>query len=87
MPKSLDELSHAENWLNLRLQRQKSRINNFFGKNAVLSIIGLSYRAAPMMKKVAKTIEKRLNSMRHGVSNGNEESMNNKIRMLRIKAR
>ncbi|EFE3367235.1 transposase [Escherichia coli] len=40
-----------------------------------------------MMKKVAKTIEKRLNGMRHGVSNGNEESMNNKIRMLRIKAR
>lgn len=32
MPKSLDELSHAENWLNHRLQRQKSRINDLFGK-------------------------------------------------------
>ena len=40
-----------------------------------------------MMKNVAKTIGKRLNGMLHGVSNGNEESMNNKIRMLRIKAR
>ncbi|GAB5634801.1 hypothetical protein EC026C_40020 [Escherichia coli] len=56
-------------------------------KNAVLSITVLSYRTAPMMKNVAKTIGKRLNGMHHGVSNGNKESMNNKIRMMRIKAR
>ena len=45
----------------------------------------------PTMKNAAKTIGKRLygmlNAMRHGVSNGNSEALNNKIRLLRIKAR
>ncbi|EFY0417202.1 ISL3 family transposase, partial [Shigella sonnei] len=45
----------------------------------------------PMMKNVAKTIGKRLygilNAMRHGVSNGNAEALNSKIRLLRIKAK
>ena len=43
----------------------------------------------PMMKNVAKTIGKRLycilNAMRHGVSNGNAEALNSKIRLLRKK--
>ncbi|MGP3589960.1 ISL3 family transposase [Vagococcus sp. WN89Y] len=45
----------------------------------------------PMMKNAAKTTGKRLygiqNVMRHGVSNGNVEALNSKIRLLRIKAR
>ena len=44
----------------------------------------------PTMKNAAKTIGKRLfgmlNAMRHGVSHGNSEALNNKIRLLRIKA-
>nr|AFK90359.1 transposase [Salmonella enterica subsp. salamae] len=44
-----------------------------------------------MMKNAAKTIGKRLygilNAMRYGVSNGNAEALNRKIRLLRIKAR
>ncbi|ORM58793.1 ISL3 family transposase [Pantoea rodasii] len=44
-----------------------------------------------LMRNVAKTIRKRLygilNAMRHGVSNGNAEALNSKIRLLRIKAR
>lgn len=43
------------------------------------------------MKNMAKTIGKRLygilNAMRHGVSNGNAEALNSKIRLLRIKTR
>ncbi|HAF6043758.1 TPA: ISL3 family transposase [Salmonella enterica] len=45
----------------------------------------------PMMKNAAKTIGKRLygilNAMRYGVSGGNAEALNSKIRLLRIKAR
>lgn len=44
-----------------------------------------------IMRNVAKTIRKRLygilNAMKHRVSNGNAESLNSKIRLLRIKAR
>lgn len=44
-----------------------------------------------VMRNVAKTISKRLygilNAMRHGVSNGNAEALNSKIRLLRIKSR
>lgn len=44
-----------------------------------------------VMRNVAKTICKRLygilNAMRHGVSNGNAEALNSKIRLLRIKSR
>ena len=44
-----------------------------------------------VMKNMAKTIRKRLygilNAMRYRVSNGNAESLNSKIRLLRIKAR
>ncbi|HDG9776787.1 TPA: ISL3 family transposase [Raoultella planticola] len=44
-----------------------------------------------MMKNAANTIGKRLygilNVMRHGVSNGNAEALNSKIRLLRIKTK
>ncbi|EOS95031.1 putative transposase [Erwinia tracheiphila PSU-1] len=44
-----------------------------------------------VMKNIAKTTRKRLygilNAARHGVSNGNAEALNSKIRLLRIKSR
>lgn len=46
MPYSLSELNYSIDWLNIKIQRVKSRINDFFGeKTAVLSIIGLAYSA------------------------------------------
>ena len=46
MPYSLTELNYSIDWLNIKIQRVKSRINDFFGeKTAVLSIIGLAYSA------------------------------------------
>ncbi|MCC8464746.1 hypothetical protein [Photorhabdus bodei] len=44
LPYSLAELNYSIDWLNLKIQRLKSRVNDFFGeKTAVLSIIGLAY--------------------------------------------
>lgn len=46
MPYSITELNYAIDWLNIKIQRVKLRINDFFGeKTAVLSIIGLAYSA------------------------------------------
>lgn len=46
MPYSITELDYAIDWLNIKIQRVKLRINDFFGeKTAVLSIIGLAYSA------------------------------------------
>lgn len=47
LPYSLAELNYSIDWLNLKIQRLKSRVNDFFGeKTAVLSIIGLAYSTA-----------------------------------------
>ncbi|AAL72476.1 hypothetical protein SGP16001_41880 [Shigella flexneri] len=61
------------------------------GKTQRLAEMAAANSDVPMMKNVAKTIGKRLygilNAMRHGVSNGNAEALNSKIRLLRIKAK
>lgn len=64
MPYSLTELNYSIDWLNLKIQRLKSRINDFFGeKTAVLSIIGLAYSAVQGfggLDKLGDTISKGL---------------------------
>lgn len=64
MPYSLDELNYSIDWLNIKIQRVKSRINDFFGeKTAVLSIIGLAYSAIQGfggLEKLGDTISKGL---------------------------
>lgn len=43
---SITELEYAIYWLNLKIERFKARISDFFGtKTAILSILGLSYSA------------------------------------------
>lgn len=62
MPYSLTELNYSIDWLNIKMQRVKSRINDFFGeKTAVLSIIGLAYSAVQGfggLDKLGNTISK-----------------------------
>lgn len=62
MPYSLTELNYSIDWLNIKIQRVKSRINDFFGeKTAVLSIIGLAYSAVQGfggLDKLGDTISK-----------------------------
>lgn len=62
MPYSLTELNYSIDWLNIKMQRVKSRINDFFGeKTAVLSIIGLAYSAVQGfggLDKLGDTISK-----------------------------
>lgn len=62
MPYSLTELNYSIDWLNIKIQRVKSRINDFFGeKTAVLSIIGLAYSAVQGfggLDKLSDTISK-----------------------------
>lgn len=42
----------------------------------------------PLLSSAARTLRKRFyNAMKHRVSNGNAESLNSKIRLLRIKSR
>ncbi|EKS57516.1 plasmid-like protein [Citrobacter freundii ATCC 8090 = MTCC 1658 = NBRC 12681] len=64
MPYSLTELNYSIDWLNIKIQRVKSRINDFFGeKTAVLSIIGLAYSAIQGfggLDKLGDTISKGL---------------------------
>lgn len=64
MPYSLIELNYSIDWLNIKIQRVKSRINDFFGeKTAVLSIIGLAYSAIQGfggLDKLGDTISKGL---------------------------
>lgn len=64
MPYSLSELNYSIDWLNIKIQRVKSRINDFFGeKTAVLSIIGLAYSAIQGFggfEKLGDTISKGL---------------------------
>lgn len=64
LPYSLAELNYSIDWLNLKTQRLKSRINNFFGeKTAVLSIVGLAYSAVQSLgglNKLGDTISKGL---------------------------
>ncbi|HCQ0486726.1 TPA: ISL3 family transposase [Escherichia coli] len=49
------------------------------------------YVGVPMLSSAARTLRKRLygilNAMKHRVSNGNAESLNSKIRLLRFKSR
>lgn len=43
---SIPELEYATYWLNLKIERFKARISDFFGtKTAIISILGLSYSA------------------------------------------
>ncbi|MCT8345068.1 hypothetical protein LG003_20020 [Photorhabdus kleinii] len=62
MPYSLTELNYSIDWLNIKIQRVKSRINDFFGeKTAILSILGLSYSAIQAIggfNKLSDTISK-----------------------------
>jgi len=64
IPYSLTELNYSIDWLNIKIQRVKSRINDFFGeKTAVLSIIGLAYSAIQGfggLDKLGDTISKGL---------------------------
>ncbi|ENB7448309.1 hypothetical protein ABIM26_004768 [Klebsiella aerogenes] len=64
MPYSITELNYAIDWLNIKIQRLKLRINDFFGeKTAVLSIIGLAYSAIQGfggLNKLGDTISKGL---------------------------
>ncbi|MDQ9174740.1 hypothetical protein QBS69_11635 [Cronobacter sakazakii] len=64
MPYSLTELNYSIDWLTLKIQRLKSRINYFFGeKTAILSIIGLAYSAVQGfggLEKLGDTISKGL---------------------------
>ncbi|EBB2254156.1 hypothetical protein R1V40_000922 [Salmonella enterica] len=64
MPYSITELNYAIDWLNIKIQRLKLRINDFFGeKTAVLSIIGLAYSAIQGfggLNKLGETISKGL---------------------------
>lgn len=64
MPYSLTELNYSIDWLNIKIQRLKSRINDFFGeKTAVLSIVGLAYSAVQGLgglNKLGDTISKGL---------------------------
>ncbi|UCQ18948.1 hypothetical protein DCF79_05880 [Edwardsiella tarda] len=62
MPYSLTELNYSIDWLNIKIQRVKSRINDFFGeKTVVLSIIGFAYSAVQGfggLDKLSDTISK-----------------------------
>lgn len=64
MPYSLTELNYCIDWLNIKIQRLKLRINDFFGeKTAVLSILGLAYSAIQGiggLNKLGDTISKGL---------------------------
>lgn len=64
MPYSITELNYAIDWLNIKIQRLKLRINDFFGeKTAILSIIGLAYSAIQGfggLNKLGDTISKGL---------------------------
>lgn len=64
MPYSVSELSYSIDWLNIKMQRLKSRVNDFFGeKTAILSIIGLAYSAVQAfggLGKLGDTISKGL---------------------------
>lgn len=63
MPYSITELNNAIDWLKIKIQRVKLRINAFFGKNSPLSIIGLAYSAVQGfggLDKFGNTISKGL---------------------------
>jgi hypothetical protein len=64
IPYSLTELNYSIDWLNIKIKRVKSRINDFFGeKTAVLSILGLAYSAVQGvggLNKLGDTISKGL---------------------------
>lgn len=64
MPYSITELNYSIDWLNIKIQRVKLRISDFFGeKTAVLSIIGLAYSAIQGLgglDKLGDTISKGL---------------------------
>ncbi|WP_387467279.1 hypothetical protein [Photorhabdus sp. RM323S] len=64
MPYSLTELNYSIDWLNIKIQRVRSRINDFFGeKTAILSILGLAYSAIQViggLNKLSDTISKGL---------------------------
>ncbi|EOC0588758.1 hypothetical protein ACI01G_003989, partial [Cronobacter sakazakii] len=62
MPYSLTELEYSIDWLNMKIQRVRSRINDFFGeKTAILSVLGLAYSATQAiggLNKISETISK-----------------------------
>ncbi|HBT4666901.1 TPA: hypothetical protein MB329_005060 [Klebsiella pneumoniae] len=62
MPYSLTELEYSIDWLNMKIQRVRSRINDFFGeKTAILSVLGLAYSAIQAiggLNKISETISK-----------------------------
>lgn len=62
MPYSLTELEYSIDWLNMKIQRVRSRINDFFGeKTAIISVLGLAYSAIQAiggLNKISETISK-----------------------------
>ena len=60
MQYSLDELTYATDCLNLKIERIKLRVNDFFGeKTAIFSILGLAYSAIQSvggLNKISDTI-------------------------------